>query len=690
MKKEIYISFVDTEHDPSIVMIYNNRIYGIELERLSRLKYLEIKEGSNALIMRRYFQEGLKYLLSIIGNYSNYKIIGFFLFSENKNYINDFNFDYNIEKDFYFLGKENIKSFFYENNLSEEHHFFHALSSYYPSNFHDSAILVMDNSGFFGEGCFGGTTFTQSVYHGNLNEIKYLISSEYSEEIGLYGIGTIYSTISELIGIEPGSIMGLSAYGNKDRFSHIDLFELKDNKVFFIKKGINFLELSDYIKKLYGLKNSDLSGFDDVTKTILADISAHLQYETEKAIEYLGKCAKKLTNSDNICVSGGVGLNVLANSILINKCGFKNIFVQSAVGDQGISLGGLYYLYYKIKGNNFLNKIDFSPYTGKIYTDFDVIFNKYKEYINILNFDLNLISNELKNNKIFGIFDLGSEFGPRALGHRSILASPLLKETNLKVNQIKSREYWRPLAPIILREEINAYLEDNYDSPYMTLSSHVKTDKLDLLKGVVHIDGTVRYQTITSTNGKIYDILNYFYNLSGIPVLINTSLNVKGEPIVETPEEAITLFLSTELDYLIIGDNILSKNKNDYNLKFNYDLNLFNISFNELGRGIYLKIWKYFEKIFFVSYGFKVDFCFIYKDKLSYNFYLGEDKYKINFFISNNENGYYFKHKNLVYNFSGNINNNLELKNILDKINMIIVNNYEKIYSLFLTLNNDK
>lgn len=690
MKKEIYISFVETEHDPSIVMIYNNRIYWIELERLSRLKYFEIKEDSNDIIYKKYFQEWLNYLLSIIWDYSNFKFIWFFLFSENKNYINDFIFKYNIDKEFYFLWNENIKKFFSDNNLFEEHHFFHALSSYYPSNFNDSAILVMDNSWFFWEWCFWWITFTQSIYYWSFNEIKYLNSSEYSEELWLYWIWTIYSIISELIWIEPWSIMWLSAYWNKDKFSHIKLFELKDDRVFFIKKWINFFELRDYIKKLYWIKDSDIYWFDDVTKTILSDVSAHLQYETENAIEYLWKQAKKLTNSDNICISWWVWLNVLANSVLINKCWFKNIFVQSAVWDQWISLWWLYYLYYKIKWNDFWKKIEFSPYTWKIYNNFDFIFNKYINYLSIIDFDLHFISNELKNNKIFWIFDLWSEFWPRALWHRSIIASPILKENNSKVNKIKSREYWRPLAPIILKEHLSTYLIDNYESPYMTLSSNVKTDKIDILKWVVHIDGTVRYQTITNKNWKLYDILNNFYKNSWVPVLINTSLNVKWEPIVETPEQAIKLFLSTDLDYLIIWNSVLSKNKKYEKFKFNYDLNLFDISFDDFWKKIYLRIWNYFEKIFFINLWIEVDFCFLYKDKLSYKFNILNEKYMINFFILNEENWYYFKYKDIVYNFSWNINNNLELKNILDKINLIIVNNYEKINSLFLTIKNDK
>lgn len=694
MNKDIYISFVETEHDPSLTMIYNWKLYWIEFERLSRLKYFEIKEWDNSFIMWKYFDISLKYLLSIIGDYSNHKIIGLFLFSENLNLIENFKFDYEIEKEFYFLNdNKNLELFFSKNNLLEEHHYFHALSSYFASNFKESAILVMDNSWFFWEWCIWWTTFTQSIYKWNLNNIDFLEWTKYLEEEWLYWIWTIYSTISELIWLEPGSIMWLSAYWNKNRFNSINLFLFEEWNVYFSYKWLSFSELSPFIKKIYWITDDELFNRDeDITKTIFADISAHLQSETEKAIEYLWNRAKVLTWSKNICISWWVWLNVLANTILINKCGFEHIFVQSAVWDQSISLGWLYYLYYKIKNNDFNNKIVFSPTIWKIYSDLEII-NSIKNYSDFLScepINLEKISNYLNENKIIWIYSWSSEFWPRALGNRSILASPLIKNNNLTVNQIKSREYWRPLAPIILEDKIYEYLEDIHKSPYMTLSTNVIDSKKNELKGVIHIDWTVRYQTINNDNWLIFSILNDFYDKSWVPVLINTSLNVKWEPIVETPEEAIKLFLSTDLDFLILWNNFLSKNKKIEDFKFNYDLNLFNISFNEFWKWIYLKIWKYFEKIFFVSYWLKVDFCFIYKDKLSYIFYLWNKKYKINFSILNEENWYYFKYKDIVYNFSWNINNNLELKNILDKINIIIVNNYDKINSLFLTIKNDK
>jgi len=350
-------------------------------------------------------------------------------------------------------------------------------------------------------------------------------------------------------------------------------------------------------------------------------------------------------------------------------------------------------LYHILKENNFNKKIEFHPNMWKIYNDKDINlkFKKYVDKINIINYDVDFITNKLINNKIIGVFNWGSEFGPRALWHRSILSSPINKINNYRTNVIKSREKWRPLAPIILEEDFSKYLEENFNSPYMTLSSKVKKDELNNIKGVVHIDNTVRYQTVNSnSNELIYNILKNFKEKTGVSVLINTSLNVKTEPIVETPNEAIRLFLSTDLDYLIIWKYILEKKQKYLEYKFDYDNNLFTILFDDVyERKTYLIIREYLEKIFFKN--MDIGFSFIKKYKCSYILEINNIKVNINFlYFQNNSNlWYYFKHKNISYNFSwNNIVFDSNLDTILKKINYIIINNYSNLLPLFLKLNN--
>ena len=610
--KEIYISFFQTWHDLSMCMLYRGKIYAIELERLCRVKHCDFKLLDKSLFISDLIKKGVDYLLSCINYDKNSRIKGIFFVDDEEFLDKDF-LDSIFYKYYIFLtNQRDTKKLLNMCNLEipEEHHFFHWISSYFSSWFSESAILVMDANGYEGEWSALDITFVQSIYYGKGKNVKLLHWTKYSEKQGLYGIWTIYELISEyIIGMEASKVMWLSAYGNKDKFKHIKLFDFNWLDVSFFRRWLSFDSLKQYVFKLYWIKKEDYD-YRDITKSIFADIAAHLQYETEKAISYLWKKIKEITDTDNLCVSGGVWLNVIANRLLVKDSWFKKVFIPPFVGDQWISLWLLYYFYYYIEDQN-LKKYDVNNFLslGKTYKNINKTLNNFDDKIVVEKLDIKKVANELYTNKVIAIFNKWSEFWPRALWFRSILASPLLKENNIKVNNIKNRELWRPLAPIILENEIKNYLEDVYLSPYMFLSSYVLSNKRNLLKWVIHVDNSVRYQTINKNNDLVYKILKEFYKISWVPVLMNTSLNVKGEPIVETPEDAIKLFLSTDLDYLIMDNYLISKSKKYTEFKFDFNNVLFNIIPNEALKKKYLKYrdilwkilfeWKYESKFIF-------------------------------------------------------------------------------------------
>ena len=329
------------------------------------------------------------------------------------------------------------------------------------------------------------------------------------------------------------------------------------------------------------------------------DIAASIQKVTEDIMINLSKSLRKEYNIKNLCLAGGVALNCVANGKILAAKIFDNIWVQPAAGDAGGSLGATLALWHLDQGNE--RKINLDDDMKGSYLGPEFTQNQIEEELNSIgaiyesvNYEklINLTSEYLSNEKAIGWFQGRMEFGPRALGGRSILGDPrsekMQKNLNLKV---KYRESFRPFAPSILREDLSNWFKLNVESPYMLLVAEIKSDKkiemtekqkqlfgIDKLNikrseipAVTHVDHSARIQTVTQKYNKAYyDLISKFKEITGCPVIVNTSFNVRGEPIVNTPTDAFNCFMGTELDYLVIGNCILDKNKQDPILKKDY------------------------------------------------------------------------------------------------------------------------
>ena len=486
---------------------------------------------------------------------------------------------------------ENYKSD--KNIFFSDHHLSHAASAFFPSPFKDAVILTADGVGEW-------ATTTVAVGKGNKLEIKKEIHFPHS-------LGLLYSTFTYFTGFKVNSgeykLMGLAPYGNpiyEDKI--MKLIDIKNDGSFRLnQKYFNYATgltmTNDKFHKLFGQKPRN-SKNEKLTQFHM-DIAASIQKVTEDIMIKLSRSIRKEYNIKNLCLAGGVALNCVANGKILKEKIFDNIWIQPAAGDAGGSLGAALALWHLDQGND--RKI--SPnddmngsYLGSEFTQSQIekelksMGAKFKtvDYANLINQTSNYLSNE----KAIGWFQGRMEFGPRALGGRSILGDPrsdkMQKNLNLKV---KYRESFRPFAPSILREDLPIWFDMNVDSPYMLLVANINSkkkiemtseqknlfgiDKLNIkrseIPAVTHVDYSSRIQTVSiNTNKRYYDLISKFKEKTGCPVIVNTSFNVRGEPIVCTPKDAFNCFMGTDLDYLVIGNCILDKNNQDPNLKKDY------------------------------------------------------------------------------------------------------------------------
>jgi carbamoyltransferase len=297
------------------------------------------------------------------------------------------------------------------------------------------------------------------------------------------------------------------------------------------------------------------------------DLAWRVQDDTENVLLARARWLRETTGAKNLCIAGGVALNCVANGRVVRESGFENVWIQPAAGDDGIAIGCAYYGYLEILKQRRSFVMDHS-YVGKRYTDQD-IHNATQKFL--VRIQTSAVRSEdicrdtaklLAEQRVIGWFQGGSEFGPRALGNRSLLADPRKAEMKDILNKrVKHRQAFRPFAPIVLAERAREVFEGEEDSPFMLIAKRVRPEWRDRIPAIVHVDGTARVQTVREeTNPVLYRLLREFEALTGVPVLINTSFNVKGEPIVETPRDAVICFLTTGIDNLILHDTLISKN----------------------------------------------------------------------------------------------------------------------------------
>ncbi len=422
------------------------------------------------------------------------------------------------------------------------HHLAHAYSVFYSSKFERSAILIVDGRGSDRE--------TQSLFIADKeNGIRLIESTD------AIGIGLLYAAVTIKIGftiLQEGKTMGLAPYGQ-----HVNKKFLNFPKNNY--KGVCTDYSSICVENSYDMtiEHTPIETFEDKAR-----VAFEVQEECENAMLHLAQYAKEKTGLDNLCISGGVALNSVANYKVLQSGIFKDVFINPAASDTGISLGAALYGYHTIL-NQPKNYTEISPYLGPTYDDFTIrkAINKFKGFKLIDTCAFEKAAELIADNKILGFFHGRSEMGPRALGNRSIIMSPLKAENKDILNsRVKFREEFRPFAPSILREYAEEYYVIDRESPYMLFVPLVQEDKKDVIKAVTHVDGTGRLQTVTKEfNGKYYDLIESFYKATGVPVLLNTSFNVAGEPIVESPEDALKCFLKTDIDALLIEDYLLVK-----------------------------------------------------------------------------------------------------------------------------------
>lgn len=441
------------------------------------------------------------------------------------------------------------------------HHISHAATAYYTSLFPDATVVAIDGVGEY-ETCL--------LARATEGKITPLETMEFPHSLGLF-----YSTLTTYLGFRANydefKVMGLSAYGKptmlkklREIIEYDELGNFKLNLEYF-----NFYIGTTLYSQVLTDKLGPARKPNEIITTYHKDLAASLQRVTAEIYLSILKRALRLSNIPNLCVGGGVALNALANGQILANTDYKNVHIFGPSGDSGSAIGAALYLTSKNSPQRCIPSDHCSLDLGlafsntqieqalrdqpdhvnfHLYTDEDVLLDKTTEL--------------LASGNVLGWFYGRFEFGPRALGRRSILAAPYPAKQKDRVNQIKNRESFRPFAASILITEFAHYFnvpESLKNAPYMNMCFKVNPTKKTQLAAVVHVDGTTRVQTVCRNDGRFFRLLNHYHRKTGVPALLNTSFNLKDEPLVSTPTEAVIGFLNSSLDYLIIGDYIVKK-----------------------------------------------------------------------------------------------------------------------------------
>lgn len=462
--------------------------------------------------------------------------------------------------------KEEIKKHMrgYQGNIIfPEHHMSHAAHTFFTSPFDEAAILTVDGVGEWSTSSFGSAENTSIKL---TNDIRWP-----------HSIGMFYSAFTYFLGFKVNEgeykLMGLSAYG-KPKYYDLILNEILDVK----NDGSLHLNLKyfafTYDKVMTNQKFAELFGIprreeDAKAEQIHYDIGASAQKVLEDIMLKMVNHVHKKTGMKNLCLGGGVALNGVANYRILKEGPFESVHIPPSPGDGGSAIGCAQYLYYihkkqkRIIVQDHAKRIQENVYVGPSFSNDEI-----KSFLEENNIDYEYLTREqllqttaklISEQNVVGWYQGKIEWGPRALGNRSILADPRDSKMKDVLNEkIKHRELFRPFAPSILEEYVSEYFDLNIPSPYMLFVAKVK--KPDKIPAVTHVDGTGRLQTVSrEANPLYYDLINDFYKITGVPVVVNTSMNVRGEPIVNTPEQAYAMIIKTEMDYIMMGNYMIQR-----------------------------------------------------------------------------------------------------------------------------------
>ncbi len=461
--------------------------------------------------------------------------------------------------------------------LQVSHHLAHAYSAFAASPFERGVVMIVDGVGSYrsdviepyppADTAAALARESESYYKFDGSGIECLKKVWMEPERGFLseefynmpGLGALYSRASTYIfgdWNKCGELMGLAPHGRREQVRH--LLELDGGTLRVPHWGRDFNQPFLVDQGPWEASHS-MSHWEDVAWRV--------QDDTENVLLARARWLRETTGAQNLCLAGGVALNCVANGRLAREAGFDNVWIQPAAGDDGIAIGCAYYGYLEIlkQRRRFVME---HAYVGRRYTEKDVEDAIARFLVRI---QINAARSEdicrdtsrlLSEQRVIGWFQGPSEFGPRALGNRSLLADPRKAEMKDILNsRVKHRQAFRPFAPIVLAERAKEIFEGEEDSPFMLIAKRVRPEWRERIPAVVHVDGTARVQTVREqTNPRLYRLLREFEALTGVPVLINTSFNVKGEPIVETPRDAVVCFLTTGIDNLVLHDTLIAKN----------------------------------------------------------------------------------------------------------------------------------
>lgn len=434
------------------------------------------------------------------------------------------------------------------------HHEAHLYYSFYTSSFDKAVCLSVDGV---------GEHDTLSVGYGDYGGIEYSTIARYPHSLGLY-----YTAMTSFLGFRPNEgeykLMGLASYGNPDIYldNVRKLVSFKNGK---LECNMDVFVWNKSDKIMFNEKLSELLGVEqrlpeEKIETIHENLAASVQKVYEEVLFAILKAVSMTSDSPNLCLGGGCAYNGTANGKIIDKSSFSNLWIPTAPSDAGSAIGAV--VHYLVKERKVRNKITKNPFLGPEYLYNDIkkslTGQKYKHFLSEKGLR-EYIAKEIQKGKVVGWFQGHCEFGARALGHRSILASPTIEGMRDRINRvIKKREGFRPFAPMVTIDDQNTYFEMNGDVPYMNQVVMVKKEYRDILKATTHVDGTARVQTVYK-NTQMYHLLKEFEKHSGYPILLNTSFNVKDKTMVLTPKDAVETFHDTEMDLLVIGNYVVKK-----------------------------------------------------------------------------------------------------------------------------------